>query len=77
MNYLCCPISCLVGHVRWLSQLCNNLFDRVNSRSERWAPIEESYQETPTISRSHSISFFHTAPSDSSITLSSSPVCKK
>ena len=76
MNYLCCPIACLVGHARWLSQLYNNLFDRSN-QNDRWTLIEESHQETPTISRSHNIPFFQTAPSDPSITPSSSPVCKK
>lgn len=77
MNYLCCPVTCVVNHIRWLSQLCNNLFDRSNQNDERLTLLEESYQETPPISRSRGVSFFQEVPSDPiPITPSSSPVCK-
>ncbi|MES2142702.1 MAG: hypothetical protein V4471_07480 [Pseudomonadota bacterium] len=77
MNYLCCPVTCVVNHIRWLSQLCNNLFARSSNSNERWTLLEESYQETPMVSRSRDVSFFQTPQSDPiPVTTNLSPVCK-
>ena len=64
MNYLCCPISCLIGHARWFNQLFRDLLYRARQDSERCTLIEESYQEIPPISRSRGTSFFQPPPSD-------------
>jgi hypothetical protein len=67
MDYLCCPVHCVVDHVRWFRRLCHDLWSRQSNQNNECWILEESYQETPVRVQPNSSLFFQTAQNDKQI----------